>query len=250
MNRLCTFTLLLFLIASCTPSTHHQNTDKIAQAIKKEGEAYLIQGNHTAALAKFIEAAKLTPGDPYLQNNLGIAYMRKKEYSLAGKSFAKALSLKPDFTEARNNMGAAYLLQEKWDTAISQFNIVLEDLIYPTPHYPLANIGWAYLEKGNYSKAQTYFIKALDEFPVFIKAHHGLAQVYIRTAQTERAIDYLQGIIQRFPNAAILHADLAEVYEDRGEIRQAIQAWRIVAKLSPLHTGLFRTAQKRLRALN
>ncbi|HCY85477.1 MAG TPA: pilus assembly protein PilF [Desulfobacteraceae bacterium] len=250
MKRLFTLILLLSLAASCIPAVQHQNKEKIAQAIKKEGEAYLFQGNNTAALAKFIDAEKLTPDDPYLQNSLGIAYMRKNEYTLAEEAFARALSLKPDFTEARNNIGAAYLMQEKWETAITQFNEVLKDLTYPTPHYPLANIGWAYLEKGNYSKAQTYFIKALEESPVFIKGHHGLAQVYIRTGQTRRAIEYLQNKIQRFPNAAILHADIAEAYEDEGETRKAVSAWMVVVRLSPQHTSLFRTAQKRLRALN
>jgi len=234
------------VMASCTPAAQTQKQNKIAQAIKKEGDVFQTQGNYTAALSKLLDAEKIAPDDPYIQNSLGLAYMGKKKDDMAVQAFNKALVLKPDYTEALNNLGAAYLRDEKWDIAIKTFNKVLEDITYPTPHYPLANIGWAQMEQNNYPLAQKYFLSALREVPGFIQAVHGLAQLYIRTGQTDRAIAYLDQNIKRYPDTVIFHADLAQAYEACGQVRPAIKAWQVVMQLVPENSSLYFKAEQRL----
>ncbi len=249
MKKIMLCALAAGLLSACVSSTDPGTKIKIGEAIKREGDVFQSQGKYTSALAKLLEAEKMIPDDPYLQNSLGLAYMGKKRYDLAVIAFKKSLALKPDYTEAVNNLGAAYLRQEKWDTAITLFNQVLENLIYPTPHYPLANIGWAYLGKLHFPTAQTYFLKALDEKPEFSTATHGLAQVYLRTGQTDRAIKYLHERLSRTPGSAILHADLAQAYEKKDQRKQAIRAWKQVLKLSSKNSSLAKKADKRLTEL-
>ncbi|MCG8551269.1 MAG: tetratricopeptide repeat protein [Desulfobacterales bacterium] len=232
--------------ASCTSTVQTQKQNKIAQAIRKEGDVFQAQGNYTAALNKLLKAEKMAPEDPYIQNSLGLAYMGKERNDMAIKAFGKALSLKPDYTEALNNLGAAYLRDKKFDIAIQTFNKVLEDITYPTPHYPLANIGWAQLSQNNYPVAQNYFFKALREVPGFIPAIHGLAQLYIRTGQADRAVDYLNKQIKKAPETAIFHKDLAQAYEACGKTRQAVKAWEVTKQLSPKHSSLYQKAEQRL----
>ncbi|WDP92121.1 MAG: tetratricopeptide repeat protein [Desulfobacter sp.] len=238
------------LLCACVSATDTGTKIKVAQAYKKEGDVFQTQGNYTAALAKFLEAEKTIPNDPYLQNSLGLAYMGKKRYDLAVDSFTRALTYKKDYTDALNNLGVAYLRQEKWDKAIIQFNRVLEDLIYPTPHFALANIGWAYMGKAHYPNAQTYFLKALEEKSGFITATHGLVQVYLRTGQTDRAVRYLHRTLRRTPDAAILHADLAEAYEKEGLQKQALKEWRLILKLVNQDTALAKKAESRILILS
>ena len=234
------------MTASCTSTVQTQKQNKIAQAIKKEGDVFQVQGNYTAALNKLLEAEKMAPDDPYIQNSLGLAYMGKERDDMAIQAFNKALALKPDYTEALNNLGAAYLRDEKWDIAIKTFNKVLEDITYPTPHYPLANIGWAELAQNNYPAAQKYFLKAVREVPGFIPAIHGLAQLYIRTGQTDRAIAYLNKNIRKSPGTVIFHADLAQAYEASGRIPKAIKAWQVVTQLASENSNLYHKAEQRL----
>ena len=203
--------------ASCTSTVQTQKQNKIAQAIRKEGDVFQAQRNYTAALNKLLEAEKMAPEDPYIQNSLGLAYMGKERNDMAINAFDKALSFKPDYTEALNNLGAACLRDKKFDIAIQTFNKVLEDMTYPTPHYPLANIGWAHLAQNNYPVAQNYFFKALREVPGFIPAIHGLAQLY-----------------------------LAQAYEACGKTRQAIKAWQVTKQLAPKHSSLYQKAEQRL----
>ncbi len=237
------------ILCACATANSSSKTIKIAQAIKKEGDAYQIQGKYTAALAKLLEAEKIIPRDPYLQNSLGLAYMGKKRYDLAESSFTMALKYKPEYTDAKNNMGVVLLRQQKWDQAITRFLEVLDDLIYPTPHFALANLGWAYLGKAQYAKAQTYFLKALETQSGFITAIHGLAQVYIQTRQTTRALKYLQSALKQTPDSAILHADLAQVYEQKGLREQALRQWQLTLRLVNTNTALARKAQDRILTL-
>lgn len=235
--------------ASCTSTIQTQKQNKIAQAIKKEGDVFQTQGNYTAALNKQLEAEKMEPDNPYIQNSLGLAYMGKERDDMAINAFNKALSLKPDYTEALNNLGVAYLRNNQLDIAVKTFKKVLEDITYPTPHYPLANIGWAHLDRKNYPFAQKYFLKALKEMPGFVPAIHGMAQLYIRTGQTDRALAYLNKNIKRAPNTVIFHADLAQAYEACGRTRQAGNAWKVTKQLAPEHSSLYYKAEQRLLEL-
>jgi type IV pilus assembly protein PilF len=250
IKKLVPFIFFFFILSSCASSADRQNNVKIAQAMKKEGDVFQTQGNYTAALTKLLDAEKLTPKDPYLQNSLGLAYRGKKRDDLAVTAFKKAISAKPDYIEAINNLGAAYLRQKKWDMAIENFNMVLDNLLYPTPHYPLSNIGWAYLRKKEFYLAENYFIKALDESPWFTAASHGLAQVYLQTGRMNLAMDYLHQCLNRTPDTAIFHADIAQAYEGKGLIEQAIKSWQRVLTLVPERSALAKQAEIKLSELN
>ena len=250
IKKLIVLVLASLIISSCASSGNREKKVQIAQALKKEGDIFQTQGDYTAALTRLLEAEKITPRDPYLQNSLGLAYMGKKRDDLAVTAFKKALSLKPDYVEATNNLGAAYLRQKKWDLAIENFNKVLDNLLYPTPHYPLSNIGWAYMGKKEFSVAEVYFKKALDQSPWFTAAAHGLAQVYLKTGQVEQATLFLNQCLIKFPGKAIFHADQAQAYEAKGLTNQAIKSWQRVLTMVPERSALAKQAVLKLSELN
>lgn len=239
----------LFCCSACTGMSG-KNDPKLAEAIKIQGEAFLMQGDYTAALSRLLEAQKLNPNNPYLLNSLGLAYMGKNRDDLAVPVFKNALELKPDYTEALNNLGAAYLRQKQWDQAISVFKEVLEDLLYPTPQYPLSNLGWAYLEKKNYTLAEAYFSQALDTVPEFVTAAHGLARVFLETRRETEAVTFLKARLSENPETAILHADLARAYEAKGWLNEARQSWQNVLQYAKGNADLKKKAHARLSAIH
>lgn len=246
-SRFFFFTCLLFTL-SCTAATTTDKDRQLALDIKTLGEAYLQQGNHTAALREFLEAQKVLTDDPYLYNDLGLTYMGKQRFDLAEEHFLKAISLKKDYIPAKNNLGAAYLRQEKWDNAISCYNEISEDLLYATPHFAQTNLGWAYLGKGELRLAKESFSKAIRYKPDFINALHGLATAYLKSGQPSIAEHFLLKSIQKNPDTAILHADLAESYEATNRLDKAKRSWQDVIRIDP-DSSLADEALRRLERL-
>ncbi len=237
-------------LTSCTSKTLVSTQDmKIAQAVQKEGEAYLLERNYTQALRKFLEAEKKNPEDPYLHHNLGLAYMGKEKYALAEKHFQKAIDLNPDYTAAVNSLGTAYMRQEKYDMAIESFRKVADSMLYAKPHYAVSNIGWAYLRKNEYTESIKYFSEALETDPEFVQAIHGKSMALLALDQPEQAISLLEKKIERLPGYAVLHSDLAKAYEEVREYDRARRSWQQVVNMAPEFSSLAEEAEHRLQQL-
>lgn len=232
-NYIIVFFIILTLIPSCTSTKVDSRQLKIAYATRDLGEAYMAQKNYTAALKELLNAEKIIPEDPFLHNDLGLTYMAKKHFELAEKHFNQALLLKPDYIPAKNNLGSAYLKQKKWDQAIICFKEISGNMLYATPHFPLSNIGWAFIGKGDYKSAEHYFYKSLEELPYFVNAVHGLATIYLNTSRTRQALALLKKATSKVPEAAILHADLAKAYSASGQHSKARRSWETVISLAP-----------------
>ncbi|MBF0301538.1 MAG: tetratricopeptide repeat protein [Desulfamplus sp.] len=226
----------------------------MATATKELGEAFMAEGNYTAALNEFLKAEKISPSDPYLHNDLGLTYMAKKRFDLAEEHFKRAITLNPDYIPAKNNLGSAYLRQEKWDLAIACFKEISDNLLYATPHYPLSNLGWAYLGKNDLKLAQQHFLMALDAQPDFINAIHGLAITYLESSELQSAFKVLtDGINKHSDNKgggiAILYADMAKVYEKNRQFDKAKENWKRVVELAPSGSGLAQEANDKINRL-
>lgn len=250
--------LILSLLCSCatTTKTPKANSQQIrmATATKELGEAYMAQGDYTAALNEFIKAEKITPSDPYLHNDLGLTYMAKKRFDLAEEHFKKAIELNPDYIPAKNNLGSSYLKQQKWDLAIACFQEISGNLLYATPHYPLSNLGWAYLGKKDLALAKKYFLMALESQPDFLNAIHGLAITYIESFELKSAFQIINKGIEKEKNlgsggVAILYADLARVYEKNRQFDKAKESWQKVIDLAPIDSGLTQEANDKIHQL-
>ena len=218
-------------IWSCAPNLAVQK--KQEEASRNLGEAYYQRGNYTAALREFLKAESLYADDPFLQNDLGLAYKAKKQPDLAIKHFNKALKLKPDYAPAINNLGTAYLEKGDWDTAITYFKSVSKNLLYTTPHLPLANLGWAYYNKKEYHLAVKYYREALDLKPKFIVAMRGLGLTYMAMGKLDAAAEILESAVKDYPNADLLYIDLGKLYTESGEEEKALAAYQKVIELAP-----------------
>ncbi len=236
----------IFFFVSCVANLEIRKSQE--EASRNLGEAYMGQGDYTAALREFLKAEKLYSKDPYLQNDLGLTYMAKGKPDIAVDHFKKAVEIKPDYTPAKNNMGTAYLAQKKWDDAIACFKEITGDLLYATPHYPLSNLGWAYYNKKEHDLAEKYYQDALKIEPRFAIALSGLGKTYIATGRISEAIAVLEKAVKNSPNSAELYLDLADAYRLSREYKKALNAYKKVVELAP-DSPLAVDAQKRIKNL-
>jgi type IV pilus assembly protein PilF len=214
----------VLLFSACATTGVSSQNKKKANADRNLGEAYLSQKNYTAALGEFLKAEKLNPDDPLLQNDLGLVFMAKEKYGLAVQHFQKAVQLKPDYSLAKNNLGSAYLVRKEWDKAIPVLEEVTSDMLYATPQFPLANLGWAYYNKGMYAKAERYLKKALDLKPDFFIAQLNLGKTYLAAGQLHEALSVLNEAAKKNPRNPALLLELGKTYRQLGDYNNAILA--------------------------
>ncbi|MDH3355898.1 MAG: tetratricopeptide repeat protein [Desulfobacteraceae bacterium] len=216
---------------------------KQGEALRNLGEEYYKQGDYTSALKELLKAQALYPDDAFLQNDLGLTYKAKKRLDLAAKHFRKALEIKPDYAPAKNNLGTVYLDKKEWDTAIKYFKEVSENMLYATPHIALANLGWAYYNKKEYTLSETYYLKALDLEPMFINAQRGLGLTYVAMGRIDEAVEIFEKAVKNYPKFALLYDDLAKVYVLLHDDEKALDAYQKVVELAP-DSAMAREAEK------
>ncbi|MEW5909815.1 MAG: tetratricopeptide repeat protein [Thermodesulfobacteriota bacterium] len=235
MKKLCFCSIIFFqgilFFISCAGDLEMRKRQSIAS--RNLGEAYMMQGKHTAALQEFIKAQQSYPDDPYLHYDLGLVYMAKEKPDLAIFNFQKAIKLKADFAAAKNSLGTVYLVKEDWDKAIAVFKEVTEDLLYATPHYPLTNLGFAYFSKKDFKLAETYYLQALNKEPEYAVAWRGLGKTYLSTNRVSNAIEAFEKAIRISPATAQLHMDLANAYKTNRNFKKAYESYMKVVELDP-----------------
>ena len=227
------FMMLVCVLLACSSKENLEQQKEQAEASRNLGEAYLRQGNYSAALRELLKAEAMTPDDYFLQNDLGLAFYYKGESDKAIYHFQKALAIKEDYGPARNNLGNAYAEKKQWDQAIEQYLIVVSDLLYATPQFPYSNLGFAYYHKKEYRLSEKYFKQALKITPDFDRALYGLAQTYIATGRVSEAIEKLEMAVDKHPEIAGLHFELARAYLLKRDYRRAYGAFIRVVQMDP-----------------
>jgi type IV pilus assembly protein PilF len=240
--------LTILTIVACAGQSTQQNK-RIAESKRNIGEAYMRQGDYTAALRELLEAEKLDPEDAFTQNDLGLCYREKKLMTDALTHLKKAVELKPSYTPARNNLGRVYLEIGQVDKAIAIFKEISKDALYATPHFPLANLGLAYYRKGDYPTALQYYHKALKLEPNFVFALHGLGRTYLAMHKGRLALKYLEQALQLAPKVAEIHFEYAEANLMLGRIAQAKISLENAIDMAPPESEIAAKARRRLMSL-
>ena len=240
------FAAFFWMLTSCAANL--KETQKQSASYRNLGEAYLAQGNVTAALKEFLNAEKIYADDPFLQNDLGLAYLAKNKPDTAMEYFQKAIQLKPDYAPAMNNLGTVYMNLKDYDKAISCFEAITNDLLYATPHYPLTNLGICYYHKQNYDRSESYFHEALKILPGFPIALKGLAKTHMAQGKLASAISFLEDAVKNAPQAADIWYDLGSAYLENRQPDKAIGAFQKVVALAP-SSDLAREAEIKIRSI-
>jgi tetratricopeptide (TPR) repeat protein len=94
-----------------------------AQALLRDGAAWLQEGSFEAARKRFLEAAELDPRIPEALNGVGVTYRMRNELGAALDWYKKALAVDPDFGDAYYNMACVYALQGEKELALRYLQI-------------------------------------------------------------------------------------------------------------------------------
>lgn len=240
--------LAVLVLTGCAGQSTYENT-RLAESKRNIGEAYMRQGDYTSALRELLAAEKMNPEDPFTQHDLGLCYREKKLMADALTHLNKAVRLKPSYTPARNSLGRVYLEIGQVDKAIAIFKEIAKDALYATPHFPLANLGLAYYQKGEYATALKYYHQALKLEPNFAFALHGLGKTYLAMNKGRLAMAYLEKALQLAPKVAEIHFEYAEANLLMGHIAQAKASYENAIDTAPPESEIALKARRRLSSL-
>ena len=115
-------------------------------------------------------------------------------------------------------------------SAISQetdFDRTIKDAVHHQ------NLGLAYLEESQPTKAATEFSSLVDLLPDEAIGYGNLAVAYLRLQQNDLAEDWIKRGIDAVPMDSQLYFILSEVYQVQGESAEAIEALKEAVRLSP-----------------
>jgi tetratricopeptide (TPR) repeat protein len=84
------------------------------------GQSFMAKGQFDQALTYYREASRISPNDPVLLENMGIAYMQAKQYKEALEIFNKVLRISPQNVSVLNDMAICYI-QEGDKSQAEQF---------------------------------------------------------------------------------------------------------------------------------
>ncbi len=195
-------------------------------------------GNKLGAVAEYRKAIYIQPNNPYLHQDLANALTHVDgQFDDALAEFREALKLKPDNAQFQRNVDDLTRRENSLDQGIEeQRNRVLMNPRDPAGHLRLAS---ELREKGDFVSASAECQKVLT----LDMADDSNAPYYTMMAYSERgailqdehdwegAIAELKKALGVAPNNGELHSQLAQILEQRGDLRAALSEYGLAGVL-------------------
>jgi predicted O-linked N-acetylglucosamine transferase (SPINDLY family) len=202
-----------------------------AQQAFAEGVAYLGQGKHDEAAARFRLALSGQPSFAEAHYQLGNALACQEQFDEASACYQQALQLRPDFVEAHHNLAAVLRRQKRFADAEASLRAALRlqpDLA--ELHNDLAEI---LLDQRRPTEAMACCQRAIQLDPGRAEAHNQLGRVLWHLHRLDEAEPRHTQAVRLDPHYAEAYLDLGNVLKDQGRLDDAIAAYRAAVRLRP-----------------
>lgn len=185
-----------------------------AEANYYKGLSLYESGEYAKAIENYNKAIAVKPEYTYAYNDRASAKRAMNDFAGAIADYEKAITLDDIHNFIFNNLGSAYRQNKNYTKAIEAYNKALT----LDPKYLIAqlNRGAAKLEAGNFKDAQADFEDVLKKDPNNSSAFNGMASVYIKTKEYQKAKDLAT-------KAIIANAKNGPAYYNRGIARQMLR---------------------------
>jgi tetratricopeptide (TPR) repeat protein len=211
---------------------------QIARIQEKPKEAYIelakvlkAENKLNEALEFLLKAAVLDPADAGPLFQAGLIYLETRRGPEAMAQFQRVLRTNKLFPLVHYQMGRANLIMNNPEAALEE--TVQEKAINP-------NLSDAYLLAAEAHSAMKQYSLCATEYQKSIKLRPQPSAVYVRLAQCYRksgnvdvAVDMLNHAATREPGLADIYKEQGAIYELKGEIQHAIEAYNQYFVLDP-----------------
>jgi len=212
--------------ASSSEPQRHKSDDASRDALRRRwavvlggiGDAARGANEPVRAIAAYQKALAVTPGEPALLVNLGLAYAQAGDLSEAVSAYQHALSANAAQPMARVNLGIALERQGDVSGAVAAFREA--STLDPTAPTPYLNLGTNLLRDGKSAEAIPYFERAIARAPGLAIAHFQLALAWLKEGELPRAASAVRrSLAFDTTNAEAVKLDAALRQELTGRLR-------------------------------
>ncbi|MCX7826531.1 MAG: tetratricopeptide repeat protein [Verrucomicrobiae bacterium] len=212
------------MMAGCSPFNPQDEVNAGAEALART--------NLVQAVFLLESAARGLPNDARCQNLYGQALFLFGKPAEAANAFRRAIACNSNDPAPHYNLGVAAFAQRDYPTAVESFQNCL--MLAPQNVSARLFLGAAHLRLGDLDAAYRETRAALDLEPQNPDAVNNLAVIAHRHGRPTDAEARLNELMQRFPDYAPAHLNLARLYElDLKDKRRALEHYRRYAALEP-----------------
>ena len=162
----------------------------------------------------------LYPDDPAAHNNLGWYFQQQEKYYLALEEYKQAIKINPNMVLTNGGIIWVYLERiGQLDSALTWTNRMIANA--PENPWGYFYLGSCYVGLNDFEKAESAYIKAYELKPDFFMNNYRLAHNYRLQERYDRAIEVLEGILEKNPSESSAHYDLGINYELSGNKKAA-----------------------------
>jgi len=173
------------------------------------------------------------PGNPYSQNNLGIALVDAGDVPEAIAHFHRALELNPGYAEAYDNLGLALAATGRFAAAIERYRQALGlKADYPEAR---ANLGVALADAGRLDEAIAELGRAVALAPGYATAQNDLAVALAKAGQLADAVPHYEAALRLVPATAEMHYNLANALAGLDRWPEAVSQYEQAVQLRPAY---------------
>lgn len=188
--------------------------DSHAEANYYKGLLHYEAGEYKLAISAYDKAILSNGSYVYAYNDRGSAKRALGDYKGAVSDYEKAISLDDKQAFIYNNLGSAYRDDKNFVKAADAYSRALQ--VNDKYLIALTNRGAARLESGNINGAKMDFEEALKKDPNNSSACNGMASVYIKQKEYQKAKDMATKAIQN-------NGKNGPAYYNRGIARQMLR---------------------------
>jgi tetratricopeptide (TPR) repeat protein len=178
------------------------------------------------------------PDDVVVRYTKGSAYLLLERPVLAAEEFEIILDQRPDFYIAYLSAGRAYLRADKIEEAIQHIETAIRrsEQLGSDSSWGYLILADAYNAAGSYSKAQKFYLHAVELAPDADLMHYRLGLFYETQGEVELAEDEYEHLLQVTHDKAWGHAVLASFLRRQSRLKEAIQEYRATYRERPADT--------------
>jgi tetratricopeptide (TPR) repeat protein len=201
------------------------------QAYLLLGSAYLRKKDPVNAAAAFETIVGKSPKDPRGPYLVGMALLAQNKRAEAKKRFEDALALLPEYLEPLAQLADMAVAERQPEAAIDR----VEKQMARAPKSGAIPylLGKLHERRGDSQRAERAYLKALDIQPTLVSPYVALGGLYAGSGKYDQALQNVGEALKRRPKDLGAQMLQGVIYERKGDVTGAIQAYEKALALEP-----------------